>query len=65
MSARLCVVCLRPGASMCALCCRSYDRSAHAEDSVLEAMLWAAKRARRFASRARQKRERAKKGGAK
>jgi hypothetical protein len=33
---------------MCAPCGASYDKTAHRDGSVLEAMLWAAKRARQF-----------------
>jgi hypothetical protein len=44
----------RPGGLMCSVCSRSYDRDAHQDGTVFEAMLWAAERARRF-ERRRQK----------
>jgi hypothetical protein len=49
-----CLICgrARRGGLMCAACARSYDRSAHRDGSVFEAMVWAAGRARR-AERAR------------
>jgi predicted amidophosphoribosyltransferase len=49
MSVR-CVICQRPAkrSRLCKLCGRSYDRHAHRDGSVLEAMAWAAARARRF-----------------
>ena len=46
-----CVICGEPynGVNlMCGPCGRSYDRSAHDDGSVFEAMRWAALRARRF-----------------
>jgi hypothetical protein len=45
-----CVICADPmeaRAHMCAKCRRSYDRTAHRDGSVMEAMAWAARRARR------------------
>jgi predicted amidophosphoribosyltransferase len=33
---------------MCDACGRSYDRTAHRDGSIIEALLWAARRARRF-----------------
>lgn len=44
-----CVICdnatLMP--TMCVRCQRSYDRTAHHDGTILEATMWAAKRARR------------------
>lgn len=48
---RTCVVCtaaLGRGTALCAACCRSYDRNGEGDGSVLAAIVWAAKRARRF-----------------
>ena len=56
----LCIICLERdrerGSFMCAECGRSYDRSAFRDDSIAEALRWAAKRARRF-ERARNRKE--------
>lgn len=38
-------------AQMCRSCARSYDRTAHREGTVMEAMRWAANRARRESAR--------------
>ena len=45
-----CIICHEPsvGSLLCDACGRSYDRSAHAEGSVAEAMAWAANRAVRL-----------------
>lgn len=44
------------GRRMCVTCCRSYDRQAHKDESVMGALVWAAGRARRGEKkRARQK----------
>ena len=46
-----CIICEETRESgqvmMCRACCRSYDRFAHQEGSVMEALAWAARRARR------------------
>lgn len=45
----MCWVCLvREGSGMCGPCGKSYDRRARRIGDVLEAMRWAAERARRF-----------------
>lgn len=47
----ICEICHAPnprGSAMCPSCDRSYDRSAHREGTVYEAMLWAANRACRL-----------------
>lgn len=48
---RLCVVCLLRPASiiMCDLCGRSYDRDAARDATIAAVVVWAARRARRFA----------------
>lgn len=48
---------------MCAACSRSYERSAHADGSVLEAMAWAARRARRFTAERERLRDRLRRQG--
>jgi hypothetical protein len=46
------------GVPFCELCGRSYDRHAHSDGSVMTAMVWAPRRARRFEQRrAKAKRE--------
>lgn len=55
---KVCLICRNPrkkSGDMCAPCAKSYDRTAHRDGSVMEAMVWAANRARRF-ERQRQKR---------
>lgn len=47
----LCVICAeRPadGGFLCRLCARSYDRDLGRDGSVAAALIWAARRARRF-----------------
>lgn len=47
----ICVICYerkKCGGNLCTVCGKSYDRNAHNEGTVLEAMVWAAKRARWF-----------------
>jgi hypothetical protein len=39
----------RRGLRMCRACSDSYERYAHNDGAVIEAMVWAARRARRFA----------------
>jgi uncharacterized Zn finger protein (UPF0148 family) len=46
----------RQGQTMCDPCGRSYDTYAHDTGTVMEAMEWAANRARRFAVRAKRER---------
>lgn len=49
-----CQVCGEPTAHpvyMCRPCQRSYDSTAHDDGSVMEAILWAARRARWYAQR--------------
>lgn len=52
MSLGLCAIChqlpARGRFGMCETCGVSYDRVAHRDGSVIEAMVWAAKRARHF-----------------
>lgn len=50
-----CPVCGAPGSRMhlCATCQRAYDREAHTDGSVFEAISWAARRARAHAPLAR------------
>lgn len=54
-----CLICgfeLVRGWRMCITCCKSYDRHAYEDESVMGAMVWAAGRARRGEKkRARQK----------
>lgn len=50
-----CQICGSPreriAAAMCDGCARSYDRMSHRDGSVMEAMVWAAGRARRAAEK--------------
>ena len=54
---KICPICrlrrAKRKSSMCDACGASYDRTAHRDGSVIEAMLWAAKRAWRFANKRR------------
>lgn len=54
---KTCIVCdLRPakGALLCGPCRRAYDRSKRTDDGTLAAtIIWTARRARRFARKAR------------
>lgn len=52
-----CPICLRPTSHwmLCDACSKSYAKNAHNDGSVLEAMEWAAERARCFARRGRRK----------
>jgi len=55
-----CVVCFEhetAGSLLCKLCGESYDRDLYRDDTVASAVLWAARRARRF-ERARKERRR-------
>ena len=54
MSEVRCEVCQRPKgerASLCGDCAKSYDRYAHGDAAVIGAIVWAARRARRFSGR--------------
>jgi len=45
----LCTICgERPGVRMCEVCQTNYDRTAHRDGAVWEAIAWAARRARLF-----------------
>jgi predicted amidophosphoribosyltransferase len=55
----VCSICGEPTTKpthMCRACGDSYDKHAHDDGSVLEAMLWAARRARWYAERRRNRR---------
>lgn len=57
---RLCVVCMerpRKGLLMCEPCGRSWDRDAAKDTTMRGAVVWAARRARRFEKRRGERRE--------
>lgn len=48
MKCGICNLRLAGSGRFCSVCGRAYDRNAHNDGTVMEALLWAAKRARFF-----------------